>query len=70
MAGLPEPEAVELSESDIPGTSLAQPLESHALPALWWWLQCRGINVLSSIKKKQIIMRYSILVALLQLYRV
>ena len=67
MAGLPEPEVVELSESDIPGASLAEPLESHALPALRWWLQCRGIKVPSSMKKKQVIMRYSILVAMLQL---
>ena len=35
----------ELTEDDIPGTALADPLESHTVPALKWWLLCHGIKI-------------------------
>lgn len=48
-----------LSEEDIPGAKLIQPLESHNIPALRWWLLCRGIRVPSSLKKAKLIERYA-----------
>jgi len=48
---------VELTEDDIPGAGLSEPLESHTVPALKWWLLCRGIKVPSSWKKQQVIER-------------
>ena len=33
---------VELTEDDIPGAALHEPLDSHTVPALKWWLVCRG----------------------------
>ena len=40
----------ELTEDDIPGAALADPLESHTVPALKWWLLCHEIKVPSSWK--------------------
>ena len=48
---------VTLTEEDIPGAKLQEPLETHAIPALQWWLLCRGIKTPSSWKKPQIIER-------------
>ena len=31
---------------------LREPLEIHGLPALRWWLSCRGMKVATSMKKK------------------
>ena len=45
------PVVVELTEDDIPGAALSEPLDSHTMPALKWWLLCRGIKVPSSWKK-------------------
>ena len=45
---------VELTESDIPGAALSEPLEAHTLPALKWCLLCRGIK---PPKKPQLISR-------------
>ena len=30
----------ELTEDDILGAALGEPLESHTVPALKWWLLC------------------------------
>ncbi len=35
---------MELTAADIPGAELGEPLEGHGVPALKWWLTCRGIN--------------------------
>ncbi len=35
---------VELTAADIPGAELSEPLEGHGVPALKWWLTCRGIK--------------------------
>ena len=48
------PEVV-LTPSDIPGVDLKEPFQAHTIPALKWWLQCRGISVSSSSKKEFII---------------
>ena len=47
--------AVDLCEADIPGASLGEPLESHTIPSLKWWLLCRGIQPPSSWKKPRIV---------------
>lgn len=46
-----------LTEEDIPGAMLNEPLETHTIPALKWWLLCRGIQVSSSMKKPKLIER-------------
>ena len=47
-----------LTDEDIPGAKLQEPLENHAIPALQWWLLCRGIKTPSNWKKAQLIERY------------
>ena len=49
---------VKLTEDDIPGASLSEPLEARTMPKLRWWLLCRGIQPPTSMKKAQIITRY------------
>ena len=41
----------ELTENDIPGAILTEPLEKSTVPALKWWLLCRGIQAPSSWRK-------------------
>ena len=48
---------VLLTPSDIPGADLKEPFQAHTIPALKWWLQCRGIAVSASSKKEFIIKR-------------
>ena len=47
------PIVVELTEDDIPGAALSEPLESHTVPSLKWWLLCRGTKTLPSWKKQR-----------------
>ena len=49
---------VLLTEDDIPGAKLEEPLESHTVSKLRWWLLCRGIVPTTSMKKDQLIARY------------
>ena len=49
------PVVVELTEDDIPGAALAEPLEFHTVPSLKWWLLCQGIKAPSSWKKQRLI---------------
>ena len=51
------PLVVELSEEDIPGACLSEPLESHNVQALKWWLLCRGITAPTAWKKSNLINR-------------
>ena len=53
----PSPVAVVLTAEDIPGAALREPYESYAVPALRWWLLCRGIRVSTSQRKAQLISR-------------
>ncbi len=39
---LPAAAEVELTEADIPGAMLEEPLEAHNVVALKWWLLCCG----------------------------
>ena len=48
------PEVVR-TPSDIPGADLKEPFQAHTIPALKWWLQCRGISVSASSKRELII---------------
>ena len=50
-------DSLELSENDIPGARLSEPLESHNVQALRWWLLCHGIKAPSSWKKSNLISR-------------
>ena len=54
MATLPE---VLLTPVDIPGAELKEPFQTHTVPALRWWLQCRGYFLPTSLKKPQLISR-------------
>jgi hypothetical protein len=46
-----------LTESDIPGAILEEPLEKATVHALKWWLLCRGIKAPSSWRKAKLIER-------------
>ena len=47
--------SVSLSAADIPGAYLSEPYETHAIPALRWWLLCRGLKVPTGWRKHQLI---------------
>ena len=49
------PVAVKLTAKDIPGAELKEPLETHGVQALQWWLLCRGIKASLSWRKSQLI---------------
>ena len=36
---------IKITEDDIPGAALKEPLESHTVVALKWWLLCRDIKI-------------------------
>ena len=46
---------VELTEDDVPGAKIEEPLENATIPALKRWLLCHGIQVSSSIRKPKLI---------------
>ena len=48
-----------LTEQDIPRAALNEPLDQHTTPELRWWLLCHGIQVTASLKKNQLITRFS-----------
>ena len=48
---------VTLSPEDIPGAILSKPYEKHTMPALRWWLLCRGIKAPASWRKRALIDR-------------
>ena len=58
MATSVEDVCLELTEADIPGASLDEPLDSHTIPALRWWLLCHGVTVPVSLKKPKLIERF------------
>ena len=53
----PTSASVVLTAEDIPGAELSVPYETHPVPALKWWLLCRGIKAPSSWRKRQLIDR-------------
>ena len=46
---------LELTEEDVPGAKLEEPLESYTVPALRRWLLCHGIQLPTSMKKSAVI---------------
>ena len=46
---------VTLTEADIPGALLNEPLEAHNVAALKWWLFCHDLKLPSSCRKRQVI---------------
>ena len=46
---------VTLTEADIPGGLLNEPLEAHNVAALKWWLFCHDLKLPSSCRKRQVI---------------
>ena len=56
VAGSADPH-VALTAADIPGTDLTTLFDSHAIPALRWWLLCREICAPASWNKKKLIDR-------------
>ena len=48
-----------LTEQDIPGATLNEPLDQHTMPELRWCLLCHGIQVTASLRKNQLIKRFS-----------
>lgn len=54
MASQPE---IEMTEEDVPGAKLEEPLESATVPTLRRWLLCHGIIAPTSHKKSKLIER-------------
>ena len=46
---------MDLTENDIPGAILNEPLENATVQALKWWLLCRGMQASSSWRKPKLI---------------
>ena len=46
---------LELQDSDIEGAYLGEPLDSHTVEQLKWWLLCHGCTTPSSARKPQLI---------------
>ena len=51
--------SVDLTETDIPGASLEEPLDSQNVAALRWWLLCHGITL---CQQKAQLLKYYIIV--------
>ena len=46
-------QVVQLTEVDVPGALLEEPMDKHSIPALKRWLLCRGMS--SSVRKRQLL---------------
>ena len=53
-----EPAFMKLTEADILGAVLDEPLNKHNVAILRWWLLCHRIKLLHSWKKQQLISRF------------
>ena len=51
----PSQQVVQLTEVDVPGALLEEPMDKHSIPALKRWLLCRGIEMSSSVRKRQLL---------------
>ena len=47
-----------LTEQDITGAALNEPLDQHTMPELRWWVLCHGIQVTASSRKNQRFSQY------------
>jgi hypothetical protein len=58
LEGLGEtPDEIVLTAADIPAAELSGPWDKHPVATLKWWLLCRGIEVPTSIRRKELIDR-------------
>ena len=48
-------QTVCLTEADVPGALLNEPIEGQSVPALKRWLLCRGIEMPRSAKKRKLL---------------
>jgi len=48
---------IQLTECDIPGAFLSEPIDRHTMPELRWWLLCRGIQTPTSWNKQKLLSR-------------
>ncbi len=48
---------IELTEADVDGAYLEEPLEKHTVNALKRWLLCHGDSAPTSLKKLQLVER-------------
>ena len=51
----PNQQVVQLTEVDVPGALLEEPMDKHSIPALKRWLLCCGIEMSSSVRKRQLL---------------
>ena len=51
-------ESLSLTEADVPGAFLSEPMASHTMPQLRWWLLCRGVKAPTSWNKTKLLSRY------------
>ena len=49
---------IQLTECDIPGAFLSEPIDRHTMPELRWWLLCRGIQTPTSWNKQKLLSRF------------
>ena len=57
MASSDQVTVIQLTERDIPGAFLSEPIDRPTMPELWWWLLCRGIQTTTSWKKQKLLSR-------------
>ena len=55
MSACDDTVTVALTEEDIPGAKLDEPVDRYTIPELKWWLLCRNIKAPASWKKQQLI---------------
>ena len=51
----PNQQVVQLTEVDVPGVLLEEPMDKHGIPALKRWLLCCGIEMSSFVCKMQLL---------------
>ena len=54
----PSQQVVQLTEVDVPGALLEEPMDKHSIPASKRWLLCHGIEMSSSVRKRQLLHKY------------
>ena len=45
----PSQQVVQLTEVDVPGALLEEPMDKHSIPALKWWWLCHSIEISSFV---------------------
>ena len=50
----PSQQVVQLTV-DVPGALLEEPMDKHSIPASKRWLLCHGIEMSSSVRKRQLL---------------